>query len=307
MTNQLPVPLSRGKADIVKARTTSQIVVPALIAEIGEDASWRYTEFFSANISNTNTRRAYARACLRFLAWCDDRGLTLTQIRPHDVATYIAEDLAGASAPNVKQQLAAVRMMFDWLVVGQMMPSNPAASVRGPKYVVKTGKTPVLEADEWRRLIDSIPTETVRDLRDRALIATLTYGFARVTAALTMKVEDLRPRGAGWVLRLHEKGGKHHVMPCHHAAAEALHAYIAAAGIGDDKKGWLFRTAKGTSRNQARPEADGSGRRLVHGAPARACRWYHGADRQPQFPRHRDHGLPRQWRNAGARAGDGGA
>jgi hypothetical protein len=78
-----------------------------------------------------------------------------------------------------------------------MMPSNPAACVLGPKYVVKTGKTPVLEGDEWRRLIDSIPIETVRDLRDRALIATLTYGFARVTAA-TMKVEDLRPRGAAW-------------------------------------------------------------------------------------------------------------
>ena len=171
------------------------------------------------------------------------------------MATYIADDLAGASAPNVKQQLAAIRMLFDWLVVGQMMPSNPAASVRGPKYVVKTGKTPVLESDEWRRLIDSIPTETVRDLRDRALIATLTYGFARVTAALTMKVEDLRPRGAGWVLRLHEKGGKHHVMPCHHAAAEALHAYIAAAGIGDDKKGLAVPHRQGTSRHHADREA----------------------------------------------------
>jgi site-specific recombinase XerD len=126
-----------------------------------------------------------------------------------------------------------------------VMPHNPASSVRGPKHVVKTGKTPVLEGDEWRRLINGIPTETVRDLRDRALIATLTYGFARITAALKMKVEDLRPRGAAWVLRLHEKGGKQHAMPCHHAAAEALHAYIAAAGIAEDKKGLLFRTDKG--------------------------------------------------------------
>ena len=98
----------------------------------------------------------------------------------------------------MKQQLAAIRMLFDWLVVGQVMPINPASSVRGPKHVVKTGKTPVLDGGEWRRLIDAIPTETVRDLRDRALIATLTYGFARITAALKMKVEDLRPRGAGW-------------------------------------------------------------------------------------------------------------
>ena len=149
------------------------------------------------------------------------------------------------SAPGVKQQLAAVRMLFDWLVVGQVMANNPAAAVRGPKHVVKTGKTPVLEGDEWRRLIDSIPTDTVRDLRDRALIATLTYSFARIGAALKMRVEDLEPKGSGWLIRLHEKGGKQHVMPCHHALAEALHAYIAAAGISEDKKGWLFRTSRG--------------------------------------------------------------
>jgi integrase len=117
--------------------------------------------------------------------------------------------------------------------------------VRGPKHVVKTGKTPVLDAPDWRKLLDSIPTDTVRDLRDRALIATLTYSFARITAALNMKVEDLRPQGAGWRLRLHEKRGKHHTMPCHHALAEALHAYIAAAGIAEDRKGSIFRTSRG--------------------------------------------------------------
>jgi integrase len=60
-----------------------------------------------------------------------------------------------------------------------------------------------------------------------------------------MKVEDLRPRGAGWTIRLHEKGGKQHAMPCHHALAEALHAYINAASIAEDRKGFLFRTARG--------------------------------------------------------------
>jgi site-specific recombinase XerC len=138
----------------------------------------------------------------------------------------------------VKQQLAAVRMLFDWLVVVQVVPMNPIAAVRGPRHVVKTGKTPVLDGTEWRRLINSIPTETVRDLRDRALIATLTYSFARIGAALKMKVEDLRPKGAGWQVQLHEKGGKQHVMPCHHALVEALRAYIDAASIAEDRKGW---------------------------------------------------------------------
>lgn len=166
-------------------------------------------------------------------------------IRPVDVAAWVEQLQEKHGAAGVKQQLAAVRMLFDWLITGQVVPLNPAAAVRGPKHVVKTGKTPVLDAAEWRKLMDSIPTETVRDLRDRALIATLSYSFARITAALKMKLEDLQPKGSGWRLRLHEKGGKHHEMPCHHALAEALHAYIEAAGIAGDRKGWLFRTSPG--------------------------------------------------------------
>ena len=180
---------------------TTQIdtyMVPALIADLGEPAAWRYVEFFTANIRNPNTRRAYARACSRFFAWCEDRGLTLATIRPHDVGTYIEERHESHSAPDVKQQLAAVRMMFKWLVIGQVVPINPAADVRGPAHVVKTGKTPVLDGKEWHKLLDTIPTDTLRDLRDRALISTLTYSFARINPALKMKVEDLRPKGAGW-------------------------------------------------------------------------------------------------------------
>src|SRR5947209_2360429 len=120
-------------------------IVPALIADLGDAAGWRYVEFFTANIRNPHTRRAYARACSRFFAWCEDRGLALAAIRPHDVATYIEGLQQEHSVPGVKQQLAAVRMLFDWLITGQVLPTNPAAAVRGPKHVVKTGTTPVLE------------------------------------------------------------------------------------------------------------------------------------------------------------------
>jgi site-specific recombinase XerD len=258
---QLPATITQAEL-ITPPDVHTSLVVPALIADLGDDASWRYVEFFTANIRNPHTRRAYARACSRFFAWCEQRGLPLAAIRPFDVAAYI-EGLQQQehSAPGVKQQLAAVRMLFDWLVVGQVMPSNPASAVRGPKHVVKTGKTPVIEATEWRTLLDSIPATTLRDLRDRALIATLTYSFARINAALKMKVEDLRPRGSGWTIRLHEKGSKHHSMPCHHALAEALHAYINAASIAEDRKGWLFRTSRGhdgdalSDRKMAQPDA----------------------------------------------------
>src|SRR5271169_6796972 len=256
--NQLPATIASAE---VTADQRAPNVVPALIAGLGEEAAWRYVEFFTANIRNPHTRRAYARACNRFFAWCEECGLMPAAIRPHDVATYKKQLQAAVSAPSVKQQLAAVRMLFDWLVIGQVVPTNPAAAVRGPKHVVKTGKTPVLEVTEWRKLLKSIPDTTLRDLRDRALIATLTYSFARSNAALKMKVEDLRARGAGWTVQLHEKGGKQHTMPCHHALAEALRAYIDAAGIAEDRKSWLFRTARGhngsmlSGRAMSQPDA----------------------------------------------------
>jgi site-specific recombinase XerD len=241
MTDQLPAIVQPGAL----ATPTDTYIVPALIADAGNTAGWRYVEFFTANINNDHTRRAYARACNRFFGWCEHHDLTLVTIRPVHVAAWVKELQEKHGAPGVKQQLAAVRMLFDWMITGQVVPFNPASAVRGPKHVVTTGKTPVLDGAEWRKLIDSIPTVSVRDLRDRALIATLTYSFARITAALRMKVEDLRAKGAGWQIQLHEKGGKQHAMPCHHALAEALRAYIDAAGITEDRKGFLFRTSPG--------------------------------------------------------------
>jgi integrase len=142
----------------------------------------------------------------------------------------------------------------------------------------------VLEGEEWRRLLDAIPTDSIRDLRDRALIATLTYSFARIGAALKMKVNNLRPRGAGWTIRLHEKGGKHHPMPCHHALAEALHAYIAAAGIAEDRKGWLFRTFPRARRHHTFRAAQGPAGRLAYDPPARCNSWNNRRNRLSLVP-----------------------
>jgi integrase len=113
-------------------------------------------------------------------------------------------------------------MLFDWLVVGQVMGSNPAAVVRGPRHVVKRGKTPVLSPEEARQLFQSIPTDSLVGLRDRALIGVLIYSFARISAALAMRVEDYFPQGKRWWLRLHEKGGQRHEMPVHHTLEEYL-------------------------------------------------------------------------------------
>ena len=218
--------------------------LPALFTPT-PDAGKRFVEFFTANIRNPHTRKAYAWAVAEFSAWCARHGLTtLRAIEPVHVAAYVETLQGRLSAPSIKQHLAAIRMLFDWLVVGQVIPTNPASSVRGPKHSTKKGKTPVLAADEARTLLDTIDASTFIGLRDRALIGLMVYTFARVNAALKMQVEDVYVQGRRTWVRLHEKGGKLHEMPCHHNLEEYLHAYITAAQLTEDKS-VLFRTAKG--------------------------------------------------------------
>jgi len=221
-----------------------------------EETAERFFGFFTAHIRNRNTRRAYYKAACRFSDWCEGRGLDLARVKPSHVAAYIEKlglpepEGQGLSKPTVKQHLAALRMLFDWLVVGQALDTNPAHAVRGPKYSQKKGKTPVLDRDEARALIAVIDTSTPTGLRDRALIGTMIYTFARVGAVVQMNVCDYFSQGRrGWV-RLHEKGGKEHEAPCVPKLEAYMDEYIAAAGIADDPNGSLFRT---TGRSTGTP------------------------------------------------------
>ena len=252
---------------------------PALFAESPKTEK-RFWEFFTATIRNPNTRQSYLIACFRFADWCEAHGQKLNSVEPMVVATYV-ELLTQTYAPaTAKQHLAAIRMLFDWLVVGQIVPFNPASSVRGPKFVVKVGKTPVLTADEARSLIDAIDTDTLVGLRDRALIGVMIYSFARISAATAMSVADYYTQGKRSFFRLHEKGGKYHVVPAHHIAQDYLDTYIAAANIEADRKGPLFRSSgQGRQTQSLQPVAMSrqtaikmiKRRALAAGLPAEIC------------------------------------
>jgi site-specific recombinase XerD len=237
--------------------------LPALFAPDPPTAQ-RTLEFFAAQLRNAHTRKAYARAVREFAAWAAARGIEhLRQVQPVQVAAYIESLQRTHSAPSVKQQLAALRVVFDWLVVGQAIPSNPAASVRGPRHVVKKGKTPVLTAEETRALLNAIDTGTPLGLRDRALIGLMVYTFARVGAVITMRVEDVYVQGRRTWVRLHEKGGKRHEMPCHHNLDEYLHAYIEGAQLQAQPKGVLFRAGGRTGQLSERPLSQADVYRMV--------------------------------------------
>src|SRR5690349_11375308 len=191
MNQLVPKPTAQTAATVA-----STVVIPAAIAAAGDYAARRFLEFFAATIRNKNTRLAYYRAACSFFAWLEQHGIDeLADIEPIHVAAYVETLQASAAKPTVKQHLAAVRMLLDWLVVGQVLATNPAHAVRGPKHVVKRGKTPVLTADQARQLLDSIDISTLVGLRDRALIAVMTFALARVGAVVAMRVEDYYPQG----------------------------------------------------------------------------------------------------------------
>jgi site-specific recombinase XerD len=200
-------------APIKAARLRSALAVPAVIAGAGDHAARRFLEFFAATIRNKNTRMAYYRAACHFFAWVEQHQIgELADIEPIHVAAYIEVLQTTAAKPTVKLHLATIRMLFDWLVVGQVLAVNPAHAVRGPKHVVRRGKTPVLTEDQARRLLGSVKVArkiTLPDgaeaeepwlvgLRDRALMAVMTYSFARIGAVVAMRVEDYYPEGKRW-------------------------------------------------------------------------------------------------------------
>lgn len=161
------------------------VSVPGLIGRAGKPAARRFVEFFTVNIRNPNTRAAYGRAAGAFLAWCEERSISeLQQRQPVHVAAYIEQLGREHSAPTVKQHLACLRMLFDWLVTGQVLPANPAHAVRGPRHSVQKGATAVISSAEARELLDSMDPSNLVRLRDRALVAVMAFSFARVSARI---------------------------------------------------------------------------------------------------------------------------
>ena len=235
----------------------SPVPLPALVLGAGQKAAWRFIDFFTATIRNPNTRKAYYRNVSRFLAWCESWGIAeLAQVRPIHVAAYIEELQLELSKPSVKQHLAAIRKCFAWLASGGVLELNPAGVVQGPRYIVRTGQTPILDAEETRRLLDALPRDTLAGQRDRALIGTMVFTFGRVGAVTAMNVEDYFISGRQMTFRLHEKGGKNHLVPAHHQVVEYVEDYLDFSGLRERPKSPLFQ-----SLDQGRRQL--TGRRLL--------------------------------------------
>ena len=237
--------------------TTPQGQVPALVAAAGERARVCFLELFAANIGNPHTRRAYARAAEEFLAWSRapacrrsapcSRFTSPSGSRPQRASSRRRASSNG-SPRSVTCSIGSSR--------GRSCRSTRPARCAGPRHVVTCRQTRVLDPSEARALLDSIDTSTHAGLRDRALIALMVYSFARIGAALGMTADDVFTQDRRLWVRLREKGGNRHAMPCHQNLEEYLTAHLDRAGLRGDPKG---------------PLSGRSGAALAS-SPARCCR-----------------------------------
>src|SRR6202162_1149978 len=227
---------------------------PILIERAGSSTRKKFFEFFTVPIRNANTRAAYYRAIQHFLALVERAGYQdLEDIEPVTVAAYI-ETLQRQAAPTVKQHMAAIRMLFSWLTEKGVLAMNPAREVKTEKFSRTEGKTPAFVEGEVQQLLDVIEASTHTGLRDRALLGTLAYTFARIGAVVNLKVQDYYPSGIRFFLRFKEKGGKEKELPVHHKLEELLDEYLKATGLGNEPSSLLFPAALGkTGKLSRRP------------------------------------------------------
>ena len=250
--------------------------IPAIIERAGPGARFAFEEFFHAKIRNVHTRRAYRRAVLCFLQWCERRQRSLHEVSPADVGIYLDE--LKHSVASKKQILAGLRHFFDGMVTRHAIALNPALSVRGERYQVLEGKTPEITIRQARKLLSSIDTDSVVGLRDKAILSILVYTASRIGAVARLTLRDLYDTGDQYCLHFVDKGGKSREIPVRHDLQALLRTYLMRAGLslGESSSVPLFRTArrKADSLSQ-RPMSAGDMSRMMKrrmkacGLPAR--------------------------------------
>ena len=203
--------------------------LPPAILAAGKPAETAWHDFFDGQIANPHTRKAYNRAVRHFLAWVEEKGLPLKEIRAGHVGQFL-QGHAG-SLPTQKQHMAGLRRFFDLLVERHIILMNPASSARTARYSVVEGKTAEITREQIQALLAAIDTSSIVGMRDRALIRTLIYTTARAGAVAKLRRQDFYISGNQAHLRFAEKGGKSREIPVRHDLELDLNAYLEAAGL----------------------------------------------------------------------------
>src|SRR5271165_6670028 len=195
-------------------------------------------ELLGARVRNPNTRSAYRVAWRSFLAFCSARQLELEHVKAYHVGAWL--DRHPGSRSTQRQHLAAVRLLFDSLMMRGVVEYNPAARAKPPRLVRESSRTPVFEEAEIVAFLDSISPNSLKDIRDKAIFCVLLYSWCRVSALISLTVADYYERAGQRWLRFQKKRGKVHEVPVHSKAREAIDLWLGASDLSSNPAAPLF-------------------------------------------------------------------
>ena len=197
-----------------------------------------FLELLGARVRNPNTRNAYRVAWRSFLAFCSARQLKLENVKAYHVGAWL--DQHPGSRSTQRQHLAAVRLLFDSLMMRGVVEYNPAARARPARLVRESSHTRVFEEAEIVAFLDSISPNSLKDIRDKAIFCVLLYSWCRVSALINLSVADYYERGGTRWLRFQEKRGKEHEVPVHSKAKEAVDLWLERSHLASNRSAPLF-------------------------------------------------------------------
>jgi integrase/recombinase XerD len=232
---EAPVTENTELAEVV---LTAADLIPSSSEAKRQKTAETLLNILEGRIRNKNTRSAYKIAWRSCFEFCSLYKLEIERVKPYHFGLWLKRH--PASVATQRQQLAAVRLLFDHLLEKGVVELNPAARAKPPRLERETSHTPVFEEDEIKAFLSAIKPDSLMDIRDKALFSVLLYSWARVSAVVTLKVEDYYQRkGERW-LRFQEKRGKAHEVPVHSKAREAIDQWLTASDIGSDPSAPLF-------------------------------------------------------------------
>ncbi len=219
------------------------------LADVPPEAEW------FANIDNPNTRRAYkndVRNFVRFVAIEHAQDFRIVT-RAHVLRWRKDLESRALSPATIRRKLSALSDLFDYLCERNAITHNPVKGVKRPKEGANEGRTPAITDSQARQLLDAPSRETLKGIRDRAILAVLLYHALRRAELCAIRVRDYAPRRGITTFRIHGKGGKIRYVPVKPSAILLLEEYLDAAGHRGDAEGSLFRPVKRNDGKKDQP------------------------------------------------------
>jgi site-specific recombinase XerD len=228
--------------DLVRVRNTGggNALTPAqfgALAEMPAELEWL------ADITNPKTKRAYKIDVDDFIAFAGLRGLPdLRSItRAHVIAWRKNLEKRELADSTIRRKLSALSALFDYLCERNAVAGNPVDGVKRPAANGNEASRPTLGDAQARKLFEAPPADTLKDVRDRAILATLLYHGMRREELCRLRVRDIQDRQGVKHFRVKGKRNKIRFIPVHALAQRLIEEYLALAGHADDSSGPVFR------------------------------------------------------------------